>query len=122
MPRNCRKVVLAACAAVAWIGSTIVHALAATQLEQAELAGRTPELQARVEARAVSSNSVTEVMLLNNIKDQKSQIVAMDWAKGVGVVQLPYGSFEGVNFEPRTLQIGVSGVGTPTHVAPTQAM
>src|SRR5215831_12689015 len=105
MPRNCRKVVLAACAAVSLIGSTVVHALAATQLEQAELAGRTPELQARGEARAVSGNSVTEVMLLNNIKikDQKSQIVAMDWAKGVGVVQLPNGSFEGVNFEPRTL-------------------
>jgi hypothetical protein len=46
-----------------------------------------------VEARAVNGNSVTEVlqvMLLNNIKikHQASQIVAMDWAKGVAVVQL----------------------------------
>jgi hypothetical protein len=110
MPRNCRSVVLAACTAAALIGWPSVDALAASQLEQAELAGLTPELQAQVQARAVNGNSVTEVlqvMLLNNIKikHQASQIVAMDWMKGVAVVQLPNGGLEVVNFDPRTLQI-----------------
>jgi hypothetical protein len=110
MPRNCRNTVLAACTAVALIGSPVGHALAASRLEQAELAGLTPELQAQVQARAVNGNSVTEVlqvMLLNSIKirHQASQIVAMDWAKGVAVVQLPNGGLEIVNFDPRTLQI-----------------
>jgi hypothetical protein len=87
-----------------------VPALAASQLEEAELADLTPELRAQVEVRAVNSNSVTEVlqvMLLNNIKikHQVSQIVAMDWAKGVAVLQLPNGNLEVVNFEPRTLEI-----------------
>lgn len=111
MPRNCRNAVWAACTAVALIGSPLGHALAAaTQLEQAELAGLTPELRAQVQERAVKGNSVTEVlqvMLLNNIKikHQASQIVAMDWARGVAVVQLPNGGLEVVNFDPKTLQI-----------------
>jgi hypothetical protein len=110
MPRNCRNAVLAACAAVALSGLPIVPALAASQLEQAELAGLTPKLQAEVQARAINGNSVTEVlqvMLLNNIKikHQASQIVAMDWARGVAVVQVPNGNLEVVNFDPQTLQI-----------------
>ena len=110
MPRNCRNAVLAASTAVALIGLPVVPALAASQLEQAELAGLTPELQAQVQARAVNGNSVTEVlqvMLLNNIKikHQASQIIAMDWARGVAVVQVPNGNLEVVNFDPRTLQI-----------------
>ena len=110
MPRNCRSAVLAACTAVALIGLPVVPALAASQLEQAELAGLTPELRAQVQQRAVNGNSVTEVlqvMLLNNIKikHQASQIVAMDWARGVAVVQLPSGGLEVVTFDPRTLQI-----------------
>jgi hypothetical protein len=101
---------LTASASIALIGLTVVQALAASQLEQAELVGLTPELQAQVQARAVNGNSVTEVlqvMLLNNIKvkHQASQIVAMDWAKGVAVVQLPNGGFDVVSFDPRTLQI-----------------
>jgi len=106
MPRACRNVVLAACTAVALIGSPIVPALGASQLEQAELADL-PELQAQVQARAVNGNSVTEVLLLNNIKikHQASQIVAIDWAKGVAVVPLPGSGIEVVNFDPKTLQI-----------------
>lgn len=79
-------------------------------LEQAELAGLSPELRAQVKARAVGGNSVAEVLqvtLLNNIKlkHEASLIVAMDWAKGVAVVRLLNGSLEVVNFDPRTLQI-----------------
>ena len=47
------------------------NAQSLTALEQAELAGLSPELRAQVQARAVGGNSVTEVlqvMLLNNIR------------------------------------------------------
>ena len=96
--------------AAALIVAPIASAIAATPLEQAELAGLSPELQAQVKARAVGGNSVTEVlqvMLLNNIKvkHEASLIVAMDWAKGVAVVQLPNGGMAVVHFDPRTLQI-----------------
>jgi hypothetical protein len=81
-----------------------------TALEQAELAGLSPELRAQVQARAVGGNSVTEVLqvtLLNNIKikHQASQIVAMDWARGAAVVNLAAGGMAVVHFEPATLQI-----------------
>jgi hypothetical protein len=96
--------------AAALIAAPMAGALAATPLEQAELAGLTPQLQAQVKARAVNGNSVTEVlqvMLLNNIKlkHEASQIVAMDWGKGVAVVRLPNRSFAVVRFNPGTLQI-----------------
>jgi hypothetical protein len=41
-------------------------------------------------------------MQLNNIKikHQASQIAAMDWTKGVAVVQLPNGGFGVVSFDP----------------------
>lgn len=101
---------LAAFAAITLIMAPVGHALAATPLEQAELSGLSPEMQAQVKARAVNGNSVTEVlqvMLLNNIKikHEASQIVALDWTKGVAVVQLPNRSLAVVNFDPRTLQI-----------------
>ena len=65
-------------------------------------------------------NSVTEVlqvMLLNNIKikHQASQIVAMDWAKGV-VVQLPNGNLEVVDLNRGRCGSKVSRVGTSTPV------
>jgi hypothetical protein len=101
---------LAALTAAAIIVSPFAYAIAATPLEQAELDGLSPEMQAQVQARAVNGNSVTEVlqvMLLNNIKikHQASQIVALDWNKGVAVVQMPTGNLEVVNFDPKTLQI-----------------
>ena len=69
-----------------------------------------PEVRAQVQSRAVGGNSVTEalqVMLLNNIKIKHpaSQIVAMDWARGVAVVRLPAGGMQTVQFDPATLQI-----------------
>ena len=101
---------LAGLAVAALILVPVASAIAATPLEQAELAGLSPEMQAQVKARAVGGNSVTEVlqvMLLNNIKvkHEASLIVALDWAKGVAVVQLPSGGMAVVHFEPRTLQI-----------------
>jgi hypothetical protein len=100
---------LAACA-VTVIGASAAVGQSATLLEQAGLAGPSPALPAQVKARAVGGNSVTEVlqvMLLNNIKikHEASLIVAMDWAKGVAVVQLPTSSLAAVRFDSRTLQI-----------------
>ena len=112
MPRNSRNVVLAACTAVALIGSPVVQAqLSPTPVEQAELGGLNPELRAQVQARATGGNSVTEVlqvMLLNNIKAKQpaNQIVAMDWGKGVAVVEAAAGgSMTVVHFDPKTLQL-----------------
>jgi hypothetical protein len=67
-------------------------------------------LRSEVQARATEGNSVTEVlqvMLLNNIKikHQASQIVAMDWARGVAVVDVPAGGMAVVHFDPTTVQI-----------------
>ncbi|MFZ3234093.1 MAG: hypothetical protein WA184_01835 [Stellaceae bacterium] len=67
-------------------------------------------MRAEVQARAVGGNTVTEVlqvMLLNSIKikHEASQIVALDWTKGVAVVQLPGGGMAVVRFDPRSLQI-----------------
>jgi hypothetical protein len=109
MTTNCRTLALAACAAVV-IGTPAGYAQSPTAIEQAELAGLSPETRAQVQSRAVGGNSVTEVlqvMLLNNIKIKHpaSQIVAMDWARGVAVVQLPSGGMQTVQFDPATLQI-----------------
>jgi hypothetical protein len=109
MTLNCRTIVLTACAAVL-IGISVAYAQAPTALEQAELAGLSPEMRAQVQARAIGGNSITEVMqvmLLNNIKIKHpaSQIVAMDWGRGVAVVQLTSGGMQAVQFDPVTLQI-----------------
>jgi hypothetical protein len=106
MTVNCRTPALAACTAVL-IGASAGYAQSPTAIEQAELS---PEIRAQVEARAVGGNSVTEVlqvMFLNNIKAKHpaSQMVAMDWARGVAVVQLPSGGMQTVQLDPTTLQI-----------------
>jgi hypothetical protein len=103
--RYCRAV-----AAIALVGLSAGAARAATRIEQAELSGLSPHLRAQALARATHGNAITEAlqgMLLNNIKikHQASQIVAMDWNRGVAVVQLPNGGLEAVQFDPRTLQI-----------------
>ena len=108
MTLNWKLAALATCAG-ALLAAT-AYAQSPTALEQAELAGLSPELRAQVQARAVGGNSVTEVlqvMLLNNIKIKHpaSQIVAMDWTKGVAVVRMPRGGMQAVHFNPTTLQV-----------------
>src|SRR5215475_15064315 len=95
MALNWRLAGLAACTGV--LLAATAYAQSPTALEQAELAGLSPELRSQVQARAVGGNSVTEVlqvMLLNNIKikHQASQIVAMDWGRGVAVVKSSKGA------------------------------
>ena len=91
------------------LAAPIAHA-APSALEQAELDGLSPEMRADVLKQAVGGNSVTEVlqvMLLNNIKvkHEASQIVALDWGKGIAIVMLPSGGMAAVQFDPKTLQI-----------------
>ena len=109
MTLNWKSIALAACTA-AVLAAPAAYAQSPTALEQAELAGLSPDLRTQVQARAVGGNSVTEVlqvMLLNNIKIKHpaSQIVAMDWGRGVAVVKLPKGAMRAVHFDPATLQI-----------------
>lgn len=92
------------------IGTSTAYAQSPTALEQAQLAELSTDLRTQVQARATGGNSVTEVlqvMLLNNIKAKEpaNQIVAMDWGKGVAVVQAAAGGMTVVHFDPKTLQI-----------------
>ena len=108
MTLNWRLAGLAACVGV--LIAAAAYAQSSTALEQAELAGLSADLRAQVQARATGGNSVTEVlqvMLLNNIKAKHpaSQIVAMDWGRGVAVVDVPSGGIAVVHFDPATLQI-----------------
>ena len=110
MTQHHKGAALAALTAIALIAAPAAYALSATPLERAELASLSPAMRAQVEARAVGGNSVTEVlqvMLLNNIKikHEASLIAALDWGKGVAVVQLPSGGLAIVQFDPKTLQI-----------------
>jgi hypothetical protein len=105
-----KSAALAALTAIALIAAPAAYALSAIPLERVELAGLSSAMRAQVEARAVGGNSVTEVlqvMLLNNIKikHEASLIVALDWGKGIAVVQLPSGGLTAVQFDPKTLQI-----------------
>jgi hypothetical protein len=108
MTLNYRSMALTACVAVL-IGMSAAYAQSPTALEQAELAGLSQELRSQVQARATGGNftEVLQVMLLNNIKAKHpaSQIVAMDWARGVTVVDVPAGGMAVVHFDPTTLQI-----------------
>jgi hypothetical protein len=88
-----------------------VHAQVATTLEQAELAGLTPDVRAQVQKQlAAGGQTVSEVlstMLLNNIKlkHPASRIVALDFGRGAAVVEKSGGGMEVVNFDTTTLQI-----------------
>jgi hypothetical protein len=99
-----------AVAAVLALGTTVAHAQVATTLEQAELAGLTPEKRAEVQARAVHGNTVSEVLqtiLLNSIKlkHPASQILALDFSRGAAAVKLANGETTIVNFDPTTLAV-----------------
>ena len=90
--------------------SSSAYAQIATTLEQAELSGLSPEKRAEVQARAVNGNTVTEVLqtiLLNSIKVKHpaSRIVALDFGRGVAVVELTDGKTDTVKFNTTTLAI-----------------
>jgi len=93
------------------LAASASYAQVATTLEQAELAGLSPQTRAEVESRMKQGGqTVSEILttiLLNSIKSKHlgSQIVALDFNRGVGVVRTANGHLRTVNFDPTTLQI-----------------
>jgi len=87
------------------------YAQVATTIEQAELAGLTPQKRAEVTERARQpGQTVSEVLqttLLNGIKNKHkaSRIVALDFGRGIAVVELQGGGMTAVNFDTTTLAI-----------------
>ena len=83
----------------------------ATTLEEAEMAGLSPQMRAEVEARMKrGGQTVSEILttiLLNSIKLKHlgSRIIAMDFNRGVAVVQTAQGEMREVKFNPTTLEI-----------------
>jgi hypothetical protein len=109
MRMNYRGAALAAFAVVVLVAPT-ARAQVATTLEQAELAGLSPEKRAEVQARAVNGNTVSEVlqtMLLNSIKlkHPANKIVALDFGRGAAAVQLTDGKMIVVPFDTTTLVV-----------------
>ncbi len=110
MKMDYRTVALAACAAVI-VAAPIAYAQVATTLEQAELAGLTSEKKAEVQTRmGQGGQTVSEVLqtiLLNSIKlkHPASKIVALDFNRGIAVVQLTDGKMSAVQFDTTTLAI-----------------
>jgi hypothetical protein len=109
MKTRSRTLFASAIAAASLLAST-AYAQTATTLEQAELAGLSAEKRAEVQARAINGNTVSEVlttMLLNGIKAKHpaSKIIALDFGRGIAVVQLSDGKMQAVNFDTTTLAI-----------------
>lgn len=104
------KIATAAACAFMLAGLPVAYAQVATTLEQAELAGLSAEKRAEVQARVVNGNTVTEVLqtiLLNSIKlkHPASRIIALDFGRGVAVVELTDGKTAVVSFDTTTLAI-----------------
>jgi hypothetical protein len=88
----------------------LAFAYEATAFEKAELAQLTPQLRAQVEARMTNGQTVRgilETMLLNNISAlfAVSAVKAVDFEKGVAIVEAKDGSLKVVPFDVTTLVI-----------------
>jgi hypothetical protein len=93
------------------MAAPVAYAQVATSLEQAELAGLSPQKRAEVQTRlGAGGQTVSEIlqtMLLNSIKlkHTASKIVALDFDRGIAVVQLNGGKISPVHFDTTTLAI-----------------
>ena len=102
---------IAAAIGAAVLAASASYAQVATTLEQAELAGLNPQTRAEVEARMKQGGqTVSEILttiLLNSIKLKHlgSQIVALDFNRGIAIVRTAAGNMRTVNFDTTTLQI-----------------
>jgi len=112
MPLRRKSYLATVAMGAALLGAPAAYAQpAATTLEQAEMAGLSPQVRAEVETRMKQpGQTVSEILttiLLNNIKLKHlgSQIVAMDFNRGIAVVRTTRGSLRAVNFNPTTLEI-----------------
>ncbi|HVZ08599.1 hypothetical protein [Rhodopila sp.] len=98
-------------AAFTAIAAPLAYAQTATTLEQAEMAGLSPEKRAEVQTRLSKGGQtvyeILQTMLLNNIKLKHpgSRIVALDFNRGIAVVSTTAGKMETVNFDTTTLMI-----------------
>jgi hypothetical protein len=96
-------------------GSHHAHAQASARFQsalgKAELAELSPQMRADVEARMRQvSQTVPEILqtiLLNSIKLKypANRIVALDFGRGVAIVQLPTNEMRAIEFNTRTLEI-----------------
>jgi len=99
---------LVACGALL---ANVGYAQIANTIEQAELAGLTAAKRAEVQERMKQpGQTVTEILqtiLLNGIKNKHkaSRIVALDFGRGIAVVELQGGGMTAVNFDTTTLAI-----------------
>jgi len=102
---------MAAGIGAAALAASTAFAQVATSLEQAELAGLNPQKRAEVEDRMKQGGqTVSEILttiLLNNIKLRHlgSEIVALDFGRGIAVVRTPHHQMRTVNFDTTTLEI-----------------
>jgi hypothetical protein len=106
-----KRAIFAAAFAAASLLAPAAYAQVATTLEQAELAGLSPEKRAEVQGRlAQGGQTVYEILqtiLLNSIKLKypAGRIVALDFNRGVAVVDTADGKTATVNFDTTTLTI-----------------
>jgi hypothetical protein len=96
--------------AVMLLASGAAFAYDATALEKAELAQLTPQLRSQIEARITGGQTVRgilETMLLNNISQlfATNRVVAVDFDKGVAVVEGTNGQVKAFSFDVATLVI-----------------
>ena len=89
---------------VALLTPGLASAYGATALEKAELAQLLPSLRSQVEARMTSGQTVRgilETRLLNNISLQfaANRVVAVDFNKGVAVVEGTNGQLKSFTFD-----------------------
>jgi hypothetical protein len=102
---------MAAAIGIAMSATSASYAQVATTLDQAELAGLNPQTRAEVESRMKQGGqTVYEILttiLLNSIKLKHlgSQIVALDFNRGVAIVRTARGQMRTVSFDTTTLEI-----------------
>jgi hypothetical protein len=102
---------MAAAIGTALLVASAGYAQVATTLEQAELAGLSPQLRAEVEARMKQGRqTVYEILtttLLNRIKAKHlgSEIVALDFNRGIVIVRTPHGRLRASHFDTTTLEL-----------------
>jgi hypothetical protein len=102
---------MAAAIGTAALAASVSYAQVATTLEQAELAGLNPQTRAEVESRMKQGGqTVSEILttiLLNSVKLKHlgSQIVALDFNRGIAVVRTANGRIRTVNFDTTTLEL-----------------
>jgi hypothetical protein len=102
---------IAAGIGTAVLAASASYAQVATTLEQAELAGLNPqtrdEVQSRMKQGGQTVSEILTTILLNNIKLKHlgSQIVALDFNRGIAVVRTASGHIRTVHFDTTTLEV-----------------